>query len=565
VKIVNLVFFFLSLSIFANSNEKLIWNYPDWSSDFSFNEGENRKNLYNLSSDKLNDTWSSGYQHAYKWPVDITGLYIPYESFKYFLESDDQSPLKKFIFNIAKKQVGFYSLEEFYKWLGLQAFPKHEIHAPSPVHFPNGVRPDYYMGASIIDTPFKAKGLTFSCAACHSQSLFGKPVMGLTNKRPSANEFFMLGKKYIPILPPRLYQLSTKASKAEYELLKRSKHYFSGAGAKLPLVRGLDTSLAQVALSLAKRNKDEYASKSSYYEKHPRRSPLENIPADSKPAVWWNLKYKTRWLSDGSIISGNPILTNFLWNEIGRGTDLKQLESWMKTNKDKVMELSAAVFATEAPRWENFLPQYPINISRAQKGEKIFNNTCKKCHGEYQKAWNTNKNLNYLESLKTTKVVYHEETPVIDVGTDPFRYRGMKYFYKQLNQLKISKWMNAVVVPQEGYVPPPLVGIWSRYPYLHNNAIPTLCDLVTPPSKRTKIFYQGPSDNPDTDFDSNCVGYPRGEKVPKHWQQERYAKFDVSKDGLRNTGHYKMFLNDDGTEKYSWEQKMDLIEFLKTL
>ena len=50
--------------------------------------------------------------------------------------------------------------------------------------------------------------------------------------------------------------------------------------------------------------------------------------------------------------------------------------------------------------------------------------------------------------------------------------------------------MNTVVEPQEGYVPPPLVGIWMRYPYFHNGSAPTLCDVVTRPSQREKVFYQ---------------------------------------------------------------------------
>lgn len=68
--------------------------------------------------------------------------------------------------------------------------------------------------------------------------------------------------------------------------------------------------------------------------KHPRETPLDHFIADSKPAVWWNVKYKTRWLSDGSVMSGNPILTNFLWNELGRGVDLVELANWVRKNPE---------------------------------------------------------------------------------------------------------------------------------------------------------------------------------------------------------------------------------------
>ena len=124
--------------------------------------------------------------------------------------------------------------------------------------------------------------------------------------------------------------------------------------------------------------------------------------------------------------------------------------------------------------------------------------------------------------------------------------------------------MKTVVVPQEGYVPPPLDGIWSRYPYLHNNSVPTLCDLFTHPSKRTKTFYQIPADSKTKDFNQDCVGFPVGQAIPRH-RRVRDNFFDTRKKGLRNTGHYKMWLNKDGTEKYKVSDKRDVIMFLKTL
>ena len=50
-----------------------------------------------------------------------------------------------------------------------------------------------------------------------------------------------------------------------------------------------------------------------------------------------------RWLLDGSVVSGNPVYTNLIWNEIGRGTDLKELEAWLDKNQKTVDEITAAV------------------------------------------------------------------------------------------------------------------------------------------------------------------------------------------------------------------------------
>jgi hypothetical protein len=332
-------------------------------------------------------------------------------------------------------------------------------------------------------------------------------------------------------------------------------------------VLGLDTSLPHVALSLARRNDDEFASKNPILERFPRKNELSEFVADSKPMPWWNLKYKTRWLSDGSIVSGNPIFTNFLWNEIGRGTDLKELEQWMKDNSKTIEEITAAAFATEAPRYTDFFPVQSINLESAKRGEKLFNQTCLKCHGEYVKAWSGDEAglLSDLEKLATTQVIYHDKTKVIDVGTDPQRYQATKFFADDLNKLSISKWMNTVVEPQVGYVPPPLVGVWSRYPYFHNNSVPSLCAVLTLEKARPTTFVLGGANNKETDFDQECVGYPVGNKIPTAWLKDTEATYDTTKPGLRNIGHTKMLVDSEGREKFSAEQKRDLVMFLKTL
>ncbi|MEE3078560.1 MAG: hypothetical protein VX341_04415 [Bdellovibrionota bacterium] len=546
-------------------NFSFAYSDADWSRHASIKEGETRENIYELSQDDLAELREKGFIHALKYPVNISGLLIPYEPMINFFKTKDDSLLKLILAKLGETQMGIKSEEDLYKWLGLNKFNDENATGIYRIPYPEGYKPDYYMGASIIDTKW-GKGLSFSCAACHSANLFGTSVMGLTNKVTKANKLFVKAKQFLPFVPTKLFQKVGGATDEETFMLKRTKNNIGAVGVKDPLVVGLDTSLPQVALSLARRNSDDYATKNKILEAFPKRNMLEHKRADSKPAVWWNLKYKTRWLSDGSIVQGNPILTNFLWNEIGRGTDLKELEKWMKNNRETIKELTVAAFSTKAPKWTDFFPVSSINLNSAKRGEKIFNDTCKKCHGSYEKDWSLSRDgLVTAKTFETKRVIYHEKTPVKNVGTDPGRYEGMKAFSDDLNKLAISKWMKTVVEPQEGYVPPPLVGIWSRYPYLHNNSIPTLCDLFTAPNKRTKRFYQIPSESKEEDFNAECVGFPVGQNVPKN-RRVVDNLIDTSKPGLRNTGHYKMFLDKKtGKEKYTRSQKLDLIMYLKTL
>lgn len=141
----------------------------------------------------------------------------------------------------------------------------------------------------------------------------------------------------------------------------------------------------------------------------------------------------------------------------------------------------------------------------------------------------------------------------------------MHEFAADLNRLAISKSIGTVVEPQKGYVPPPLDGVWARWPYFHNNSIPNLCALLTPASKRPVTYVAGKAINKETDFDQECVGYPLGDKAPAAWKKDPEFLYDTRKEGLSNKGHDDRIFIKDGQEIYSQAQKLELIEFLKTL
>jgi mono/diheme cytochrome c family protein len=273
---------------------------------------------------------------------------------------------------------------------------------------------------------------------------------------------------------------------------------------------------------------------------------------------WWTLKYKTRWLADGSIRSGNPVHTNFLWNELGRGTDLVALEEWLDAEQRKVDELTVAVFASQPPRWTDFFDASTLDAAAARRGEAIFEERCARCHGSYAKDWDS------ADPFATVSVDYHRQTPVFDVGTDPLRAQGMEHLADSLNGLAISQSLATVVVPQAGYVPPPLDAIWARYPYLHNNSVPSLCALLELPAERPAVFVQGPSEEP-ADYDDRFLVYPVGDAIPDAWWAQEDATFDTALPGLSNGGHADMLVDANGEPVLDAGAKADLLEFLKTL
>jgi hypothetical protein len=100
-----------------------------------------------------------------------------------------------------------------------------------------------------------------------------------------------------------------------------------------------------------------------------------------------------------------------------------------------------------------------------------------------------------------------------------------------------------------------LNGIWATAPYLHNGSVPTLYDLLLP--KR------GPNDPPQGEYrpDKFMVGSREFDPVNVGFRTEGYPgfRFNVELPGNSNSGH------EYGTKVLSKEDRLDLLEYLKTL
>lgn len=538
---------------------------PDW------NEGAEipatgRANIFEMPDEEFKASVERGRLHAVVYPVEVTGLLLPYQPLVTIMSDKNDNFIKRFIRSLFRDISGFQNEDQIYEWLGLAPYPLATDSGIYSVPYPNAVRPNYRMGVSLIDVN-GATGLTFACAACHSSNLFGKTVLGMPNKVTRANEFFLKGKEASSKVELNMFRYISNATDAEMKMLTRARDNLRFVDARKPQVYGLDTSLAHTALALSRRARNGEASKNIWYTYFPHGEPLSSYVADSKPAPWWNLKFKNRWLLDGSVVSGNPVFTNILWNELGRGADLKQIEGWLARNESTVKDLTNAVFANEAPLYSDFFEESSIDIASAKRGEQHFIASCAKCHGTYEKAWSREDSsaLSWKEQIKTVEVRYHTKTPVIDVGTDSNRHAGMKSLFDNLNRLNFSKKNNIVVKQQHGYVPPPLVGVWARWPYFHNNSVPSLCAVLTRTELRPKVFYTGESHDKTSQFDARCNGYPIGNATPREWTKVAERKFDTTRPGLSNRGHDERIFLADGVEIYTDEDKMDIIEFLKTL
>ena len=185
-------------------------------------------------------------------------------------------------------------------------------------------------------------------------------------------------------------------------------------------------------------------------------------------------------------------------------------------------------------------PPFPkeIDYQIAEKGKVIFNDHCSDCHGTYGQQWTYPNKVVSLDVVKT----------------DP-------YYASYATQAHIVDWYNdswfatsypeSALVPEAGYIAPPLDGIWATAPYLHNGSVPTLYHLIHPDERPEKWKRK----NDSRDYDYNKVGWNFKAKEIKLLNGWTY---NTQLPGYGNQGHS---FGSDLSEK----EKDALIEYLKTL
>jgi mono/diheme cytochrome c family protein len=190
------------------------------------------------------------------------------------------------------------------------------------------------------------------------------------------------------------------------------------------------------------------------------------------------------------------------------------------------VDVYAWLLALEPPAYPN-----PVDEVLASKGKSIFNATCSKCHGTYGDT------VTYPNKLVSLQVV----------KTDPVYARyfttrsGLPDWYNKswlANSQPASR-----LEPSNGYVAPPLDGVWATAPYLHNGSVPTLYALLKS-SARPAIWKRG-------EYDHNHVGWKFSTKKSR-------KSYVTTRPGYGNQGH-------TFGDRLSEEERMAVIEYLKTL
>lgn len=228
---------------------------------------------------------------------------------------------------------------------------------------------------------------------------------------------------------------------------------------------------------------------------------------------------------------------------IGLGAlfDPTTFESTLRMDNQKELETLAGKIT--APQWPKAFGA--IDETKAARGKTLFEAKCAKCH--------------VASSEKVTVVL----SSLDKIGTDRLRAEsfGVKVGDEEFD-VALSRTLKALVLKANGTTPDeklwrvtkqyagrPLAGIWATAPYLHNNSVPTLDELLRPVAKRRTTFPVG-----HREYDPKKLGYADKAGSPTFL-------FDTTQPGNSNAGHdspeYGTDMNDD--------QRKDLLEYLKQL
>ncbi|GAB4404372.1 MAG: hypothetical protein OHK0039_04460 [Bacteroidia bacterium] len=401
--------------------------------------------------------------------------------------------------------------------------------------FPLSMYPDY---ASYTDTVLRRDGLNAhmlysdiafeapngatvvsgSCFTCHASRFQGQVVLGLGD---SFSDFTGYPRRLQWLMP---WGIRRQAGKDSPDWAATETYTRRLAGS-IPWIR-----TEQYGLNPAFRMEEAFA-----YQLDPQTLTYR------KAGDWERLSY--------TLASDVPPLWHvrkkqaLYYNGMGRGDFTKLLmQAGTMGLPDTATARAIQQRFVDVLAWLETLtpPPYTGSIDRplAATGALLFEDHCQKCHGSYGP-----------QGEYPNKLV-----PVWEVQTDPLY---AQYF---LEASGLPRWFNegwfgqsppfAEMKPSNGYMAPPLDGIWATAPYLHNGSVPTLADLLYSP-QRPRYWQRSGRDD---DYDWTRLGWryttpdrPRGDRV-----------YDTTRPGSGNQGHYF-------GDELSDSERLALLEYLKTL
>ena len=357
-----------------------------------------------------------------------------------------------------------------------------------------------------------------NCMQCHAQVFDGKLIMGLGNSTID----FTHGEKLDPKNAEAAERILKNLDPNKYEAAEPFLRVVKGIGNQMRTeVRGVNVADRLAALLASHRDPKTFRW---------RDKPLLEVTSGVIPTdvpAWWMLKKKNAMFYNG-----------FGRGDFGRFLMASNLLTVNDTTESREVDahfndVLAYINSIKPPRYPN-----PLNKTMVKQGGILFVQNCSKCHGSYG---NDGKFPNLL-------------IPESEIQTDSALYKSNYQSYQFIEWFN-SSWFAqgdhpARLEPFNGYIAPPLDGVWITAPYLHNGSVPDLESLLN--SRERPVYWSRDFDNPEYDY--NKLGW----KYKVVTEPGGTTIYNTRLTGYGNYGHYY-------GDKFNNRERKAIIEYLKTL
>lgn len=356
-----------------------------------------------------------------------------------------------------------------------------------------------------------------TCFSCHAGRVNDVTVLGMGNSRSNNQWDYKLASRYLGWRARSRYKKDSTMLQSFDDFGK----YFEAMAPYIETNNPVVSPAARIAESCMRfRNPIDLT-----YNSIPQYPIREyNLAADI-PALWHMQKKNALY-----------------YTGVGRGDFTKLLfQASVLGIKDSTAARLAQQNFEHITAWIRTIepPKYPkeINTELVKAGKLLFQKKCQSCHGTYDYPETYPNKIVSLDVVKTDPLyaAYAVDSKIV-------QWYNKSWFATSEPQ----SWFE----PEQGYMAPPLDGVWSTAPYLHNGSIPTIYNLL---NSKTRPKYWKRSDN-TAKYDWEKVGWENKYRggIKDH------NVYDTSLPGYGNQGHT---FADDFTET----ERMAVIEYLKTL
>src|SRR5580692_378130 len=310
-----------------------------------------------------------------------------------------------------------------YFLLGFGRTPANYLHRDSP----NSVISQEY---TAVKAPNGETVVAPNCLECHAQVFDGRLVVGLGNTFADFTDRKKLNPRGAAMAENMLERGDPKKYEAAAAFLTAMKTI---SGQLYTEVRGVNSADRLADLLVAHRDPQTLR-----WSADPVIDVAGTVVPTDVPA-WWLLKKKHAMFYNGfgrgdfgRFLMASNLLT------VRDSSEAREVDEHMG-------DVLSYIYSLEPPKYP-----YPIDKGLAQRGGVLFVEHCSKCHGHYSAGSGGDyPNLMIPESL---------------VGTDSLLYKS-NYQSPQFIEWFNRSWFAqgdhpARLVPSDGYIAPPLDGIW---------------------------------------------------------------------------------------------------------